>query len=99
MIHKATKPASLMNTKSFLQGSFSLTTALIASQYEPTEVADSREIVQICIIGSLKGISTIIHSLHQRGFSEVNDWCKPQPTGKPNQYVNILLRSISPDRQ
>jgi hypothetical protein len=82
-----------MNTRGFLQGNFSLPARSFTAQ-QPSE-AEDREIIQVCIVGSLQGIYTTILSLHQRGFAEVNDWCRPQPTGKPGEYISVLLKQIA----
>lgn len=53
-----------------------------------------REAVQICIIGSLEGITGIIYDLHRRGFAEVDEWSKPQPTGRSGEYIRLIRRYI-----
>lgn len=53
-----------------------------------------REAVQVCVIGSLNGIEGIVYDLHQRNFAEVNDWSKPQPTGKSGEYIRLLRRHV-----
>lgn len=55
---------------------------------------ERREAVQICVIGSLDGTAGIIYDLHRRDFAEVNEWSKPQPTGKPGEYIRLLRRYI-----
>ncbi|MBM0740243.1 hypothetical protein JOY44_01045 [Phormidium sp. CLA17] len=53
-----------------------------------------REAVQICVIGSLDSIMGIIYDLHRRGFTEVTEWSKSQPTVKPREYIHLLHRYI-----
>jgi len=79
---------------------------LIQNFLEPTEseytsdtqalglLPGEREAVQVCVIGSLNGIEGIVYDLHQRNFAEVNDWSKPQPTGKSGEYIRLLRRHV-----
>lgn len=43
-----------------------------------------REAVQILVIGSDKGITNVIHSLHIHGFAEVKEWSLPLPAPIPS---------------
>jgi hypothetical protein len=43
------------------------------------------ESVKLTLTGSHRAISKIIHTLYSLGFSEVNDWSRPQPTKNPNE--------------
>lgn len=68
-----------------------------ASQVPASDALPSsseREVVQICVIGSLDGITGIIYDLHRRSFAEVNEWSKPQSTGSPGEYIRLLRRYI-----
>lgn len=78
---------------------------LIQNFLTPAEMSDAalpvtmtpvekREAVQICVIGSVEGITGIIYDLHHRGFAEVNEWSKAQPTGNPGEYIRLLRRYI-----
>ena len=80
-----------MQPKSFLKGGFSLpiVSAACVSGDEP-----DKEPVKLYIVSSLRGIASTTHNLHRRGFAEVNDWSKPQPTGLPGEYVTVLVRQV-----
>jgi hypothetical protein len=82
-----------MNTRNFFQGSFSLPAASLAAL--STQESGAYEVIQVSVVGSLSGIQITIQSLHIRGFAEVNDWCRPQPTGKPGEYISVLLKHIA----
>lgn len=80
-----------MQTTSFRSGSLALPTVSVA--HLPS-VEPEKESVKLYIVGSLRGIASITHSLHNRGFAEVNDWSKPQATGTPEEYVTVLVRQV-----
>lgn len=80
-----------MEPKSFLAGSFVLSTVSAVNSSTPEP---DKEPVKLYLVGSLRGIASITHSLHRRGFAEVNAWSKPQPTGLPGEYVSVLVRQV-----
>ncbi|NJL02492.1 MAG: peptide ABC transporter substrate-binding protein [Spirulinaceae cyanobacterium SM2_1_0] len=53
-----------------------------------------QEIVRLHLIGSQRGIAIIQNQLHLCGFAEVNTWSRPQPTGKPGEYISVLIRRL-----
>jgi hypothetical protein len=59
------------------------------------ESTASREPVKISIIGSRRGVKSIIHTLYRLQFAEVTAWSPFQPTGKPGEFVSMLIRQIS----
>jgi hypothetical protein len=82
-----------MQPKTFLVGSFSL--PVVPAAYLLPNTEPDKEPVKLYLVGSLRGIASITHSLHSRGFAEVNDWSKPQPTGLPGEYVTVLVRQVT----
>jgi hypothetical protein len=58
---------------------------------EPT--AESREPVQIMVIGSAQGIEATIQNLHLRGFAHINEWslAMPHSAGK---LMRVLTRGV-----
>jgi len=62
---------------------------------ESIESIASREPVKISIIGSRRGVKSIIHTLYRLQFAEVTAWSPLQPTGKPGEFVSMLIRQIS----
>ena len=85
-----------MQTKSFLGGSLALPTVSVA--HTPSS-GPEKELVKLYLVGSLRSIASITHSLHRRGFAEVNDWSKPQPTGNPGEFVTVLIRQVCFDEK
>ncbi|MEQ8999787.1 MAG: peptide ABC transporter substrate-binding protein [Coleofasciculus sp. B1-GNL1-01] len=59
---------------------------------EPTP---HREPVKISIIGSRRGVNSIIRTLYRLRFAEVIEWSPLQPTGNPGEFVSMLIRQIS----
>ena len=53
-----------------------------------------QEIVRLHLIGSQRGIAIIQNQLHICGFTEVNTWSRPQPTGRPGEYISVLIRRL-----
>lgn len=54
-----------------------------------------REAVQILVIGSDKGITNVIHSLHIHGFAEVSEWSLLLPAPIPKKLMRTLTRHVS----
>ncbi len=80
-----------MQIQCFLTGSPTLSSVSAACQ---STAEPKREPVKLYLIGSLQGIASITHTLHHRGFAEVNDWGQPQPTGNAGEYVSVLIRQV-----
>ena len=60
---------------------------------EPT-AESGREKVVITVRGSSYAVERVIHELYRVGFAEVREWCKPQPTGKVNEVIQVLTRYV-----
>jgi hypothetical protein len=61
---------------------------------QPTEpAAESRELVQLMVIGSAQGIESTIQNLHLRGFAHINEWSliMPHSSGK---LMRVLTRWV-----
>jgi hypothetical protein len=54
----------------------------------------SRESVKILVIGSRRGVISIIHTLHNLQFAEVGEWSPLLPTANPGEMMSILTRHI-----
>lgn len=80
-----------MQIQCFLADSPTLSPASAACQPTPEP---KRERIKLYLVGSLQGIASITHTLHLRGFAEVNSWSQPQPTAKPGEYVTVLIRQV-----
>lgn len=53
-----------------------------------------REKVRILVIGSSYAIERVVFELYRVGFAEVQEWSKPQPTGKVNEVMRVLTRYV-----
>ncbi|HEY9879621.1 MAG TPA: hypothetical protein V6D29_14280 [Leptolyngbyaceae cyanobacterium] len=53
-----------------------------------------REKMRHLLLGSLDGIDRIIKILHVLNYAEPNDWSDPIPTGRPNEWMVILTKTI-----
>ncbi len=58
-----------------------------------------RESVKILIIGSRRGINSIIHLLYRVGFAEVASWSKPQvaPNSEDREMMSITVKQVTLD--
>lgn len=71
------------------------TPAVPVSPSPSPEPTSNREPVKILIIGSPKGVNTIIHTLYRLRFAEVREWSPLQPTANPGEVMSILRRQLS----
>jgi hypothetical protein len=55
-----------------------------------------RESLRILVIGSRRGVTTTIQTLHQLRFAEVHDWSPLLPAANPGEVMSILTRYILP---
>lgn len=70
--------------------------AFLASAAAPQSTdlpVESREPVQLMVIGSAQGIETIVQTLHLRGFAHVSEWsiAMPHSSGK---LMRVLTRWV-----
>ncbi|MEH2178250.1 hypothetical protein [Nostoc sp.] len=58
-----------------------------------------RESVKILIIGSRRGINSIIHLLYRVGFAEVTAWSQPQaaPNSEGKEMMSITVKQVTLD--
>jgi hypothetical protein len=73
----------------------SATPAVPVSPSASPEPTSSREPVKILLIGSPKGVNTMIHTLYRLRFASVTQWSPLQPTANPGEVVSLLIRQIS----
>lgn len=59
-----------------------------------TPLVPHRETVKIVLMGSPKGVTNTIHTLHRLGFAEVGAWSPLQPTSNPGEVVSLLIRKL-----
>jgi hypothetical protein len=65
-----------------------------ATTPQPTEpTAESREPVQLMVIGSAQGIEAIIQNLHLRGFAHINEWSLAMPHSS-GRLMRVLTRWV-----
>jgi hypothetical protein len=66
------------------------------SNPDPERISEAgREAVQILVIGSDKGITNVVHSLHIHGFAEVREWSLLLPAPIPGKLMRSLTRYVS----
>lgn len=56
-----------------------------------------RESLRILIIGSRRGVTGTIQTLHRLRFAEVREWSPLMPTPTPGEVMSILTRYILAD--
>ncbi|MGB7441564.1 MAG: hypothetical protein WA919_10885 [Coleofasciculaceae cyanobacterium] len=59
-----------------------------------TDPVSGREYVKVMVVGSLKGVMKIIHTLYKKGFAEVTEWSKPTPTSNPGEVMSVMRRLV-----
>ena len=59
-----------------------------------TEPVSGKEFIKIMVIGSPKGISSIIKTLHRLRFADVREWSPPIPYGTSGEMMSLLRRQI-----
>ncbi|MGD1895705.1 MAG: hypothetical protein ACFB16_02010 [Phormidesmis sp.] len=53
---------------------------------------NSREPVQVMVVGSNPGIDSVIKALHSLGFAEADDWSKPQRYPNSDRTMSIVTK-------
>ncbi|AFZ17810.1 hypothetical protein [Allocoleopsis franciscana] len=59
-----------------------------------TDPKSGREYVKVIVVGSLKGVGKIIHTLYRLGFAEVTEWSVPTPTKTPGEVMSVMRRCV-----
>lgn len=65
-----------------------------ASVQVSTDANSGREYIRILVIGSPRGVTSIIHTLHSLRFAEVGEWSPLQPYGASGEVMSLLRRQI-----
>lgn len=75
-------------------------TATEAASEDPASATsltdEAREPVQVMLVGSQPGVSSIIKSLHALGFAEAGDWSKPQRYPNSDRSMSIMTKWRQP---
>jgi hypothetical protein len=50
------------------------------------------EKVRLLVIGSVEGVTEVIHTLHSLGYAEVRDWSRIVPIPDEGAFMSILTR-------
>lgn len=56
-----------------------------------------KEFIKIMVIGSRKGITSIIKTFHCLRFADVSEWSPPIPYGTSGEMMSLLRRQIMLD--
>ena len=69
--------------------------AIGEAAYSGSQNSD-REPIQVMVVGSHRGIESIIKGLHSLGFAEAGDWSKPQryPNSDRSMSITTKWRSL-----
>ena len=59
-----------------------------------TDPDSGREFVRVIVVGSPKAVVKVIHSLHARGFAQVNEWSLPISTKNTGEVMRILIKRV-----
>lgn len=59
-----------------------------------TDPVSGKEFIKVMVIGSRKGINSIIKTLHRLRFAEVREWSPPIPYGNSGEMMSLLRRQI-----
>jgi hypothetical protein len=55
-------------------------------------VPEGGEKVRLLVIGSVEGVTEVIHTLHSLGYAEVRDWSRIVPIPDEGAFMSILTR-------
>ncbi len=67
----------------------------VDAEIEPP--TSDREPLRILIMGSRRGVTGTIQTLHRLRFAEVREWSPLMPTPTPGEVMSILTRYILVD--
>ena len=56
-----------------------------------------REEVKVLLVGSRRGVETMIRTFYVRQLSTVREWSRLMPTDKPGEFMSILMRTFQVD--
>ncbi|HAG80125.1 MAG TPA: hypothetical protein DCL61_02915 [Cyanobacteria bacterium UBA12227] len=59
-----------------------------------TDPVSGKEFIKVMVIGSRKGISSIIKTLHRLRFADVREWSPLIPYGASGEMMSLLRRQI-----
>jgi len=62
-----------------------------------SDPVSGKEFIKVMVIGSRKGINSIIKTLHRLRFAEVTEWSPPIPYGASGEMMSLLRRQIMVD--
>lgn len=63
----------------------------------PTDPPSDREPLRILVIGSRRGVTGTIQTLHRLRFAEVREWSPLVPTPNLGEVMSILTRYVLRD--
>jgi hypothetical protein len=55
-------------------------------------VPEGGEKVRLLVIGSVEGVTEVIHTLHSLGYAEVREWSRIVPIPDEGSFMSILTR-------
>lgn len=60
-------------------------------------VPSNREPLRVLVIGSRRGVTSTIHTLHRLGFAEAGEWSPLMPAPTSGEVMSILTRYLLSD--
>ena len=57
----------------------------------------NREPLRVLVIGSRRGVTSTIHTLHRLGFAEAGEWSPLMPAPTSGEVMSILTRYLLSD--
>jgi hypothetical protein len=61
---------------------------------ESPELTPNREPLRVLVIGSRRGVTSTIQTLHRLGFAEVGEWSPLLPAPNSGEVMSILTRYL-----
>ena len=65
-----------------------------ASVQVARDAVSRKEFVKVMVIGSRKGITSIIKTLHTLRFAEVGEWSPIMPHGESGELMSVLRKRV-----
>lgn len=65
-----------------------------ASVQVSSDAVSRKEFVKVMVIGSRKGITSVIKMLHTLRFAEVGEWTPIVPHGESGELMSVLRKRV-----
>ncbi|HEY9881169.1 MAG TPA: hypothetical protein V6D29_22115 [Leptolyngbyaceae cyanobacterium] len=68
-----------------------------ASKIPPAQPAKGKpqpDRIRVALYGSLASIERTVKILHALTYADPNDWSEPVPTGRPHEWVSVVVKHL-----